>query len=884
MSFEWSVDGEDLNTKPRTGGVIAEKGFTFQKAYALVRLTWLPTGERGLVELRYEGAQDVDLRFANGREVLTQAKDYKPGSLSYAVLKDVIAGFARDLITATARGRTGANLPCFRLVCTSAPYEQNSFEILRRVYIQQHAAAIEPLIQKKYREGLSDEQVLSNVQKVLEHGTFEIILHDEAIEDLKAQAAWNLVRFGVPPEHIQSSIASLLDALVPRRTFQVSDVVENLIGLPEGHPGNEGAACRMLPASRNLKMTTSMRTAFLRGAIQSLWVAVSNGLDIDRTESVDISRALLDVQVSGGVVVVEGTPGTGKSALIRRIAWDAHRTGTHLVLEVVVPAEVEEANWKAIINLLHLSAKPLLLVVDDIWRHRGFVEALERRIKPNLCILATSRPSDASQKSDLSMLHVHPVRLGRLSEELVGKLRDLVRLDEGTVAKIPPGQIIRFMEYGQLLALSLTLQGGSLDEFARDVLKPLRRKSTLKDFLGFCVAGQYDLAAPLSLFERLKPEDLPFWHDEDFFGLVSIQKTKRGPSRLKVGHSLVAQAIVKVDHVDIFDRTFYMCEICDAEIVEERRFLVHLLKRILTDPDLRGDLVSKGKRIAAAAQRLLEYSSFSDAHRLATMLTSVDQHELAQEFLAIATPNRIKDMVDVGLALSLKNHKDFKELYPRVFEFFEREPAAPGRRRLVKLTQEFGTSEQQIAVIVQTSNWAIRHNFPVDETLAALTLGNSAPDRLAAMALEPMIWAYIESEALTIETLNAAIWPSRRIRNIELSRALIEKALNLVRETDVWQLPQIDLVINLVSLVRPELDETSRETLATTLIKILGQLEERAKRVTTVRVAIVVGAIATRETIGNLICDMKALGWEEAEQLEKQLKHRFKSIELSLSS
>src|ERR1700743_2733563 len=105
MTLSWSVDGGDLKDRPRMGGIHAEKGFAFQKAFALVRLTWLPMSQQGLVELRYEGAQDVDMHFGKAGEVFVQAKDYREGGVTLEVLQDVIAGFARDVISAKASGR-----------------------------------------------------------------------------------------------------------------------------------------------------------------------------------------------------------------------------------------------------------------------------------------------------------------------------------------------------------------------------------------------------------------------------------------------------------------------------------------------------------------------------------------------------------------------------------------------------------------------------------------------------------------------------------------------------------------------------------------------------------------------------------------------------------
>ncbi len=873
MNTAWSIDGEDLNTKPRTGGVTAEKGFNFQKAYALVRLTWLPTGERGLVELRYEGAQDIDLRFEDGLEVLIQAKDYKPGNFTYSTLKDVIAGFTRDLITAANRGRKGADAPRFRLVCTSAPHDEISFEILRSAYISKHAEAIEPLIQDDYRDGLNRVNVIQWVQGALENSNFEIIFHDHAIDDLKAQASWNLVKFGVPPECVQSSIANLLSALVPRAKFQVSDVVKCLEGLPEYHPAHIEAACRLLPASGSLEMTELMRKAFLRGASHSLWTAIANGLDVKRAESTSIENALNEIQISGGMVIVEGGSGTGKSALVRRIAWDAHRTGTHIVLEVIAPNDVKDENWSAMLHLLQLSQRPLLLIVDDVLRHEEFVASLERRIRPNLCVLATSRPNQSLQSLDNSVLPVHSAKLGKLSPELVDSLRDQLS-SIGAVVQVPPGHITRFMEYGQLLALSLTLQGGTLHDFAKSILIPLRHSSALIDFLDLCVAGQYDLTAPLTLFERLRSEGTPFWRDERFFGLVSIQESKTGPSRLKVGHSIVAQAIVMMDEIRTLERTIYLCNASEPGNLDERRFVIRLFNSALKDPKLKEHSRRKGVEFSTAVKRLLGEASFSDAHRLSAMLKLIGQSEVAHQFLEAATADRVRDAVDVGLALSLKD--DFDSLYPHIFEFYECNPAAPGRRRFLRLTGLRGTPERQISVILQTANWAAQYDYPADETLALLKLGGYASDTRVVKSLEPTIWSYLKGTNLRLDILFDAVMPTRRISNDRLSQALIASSLKLVNSIEDWQEPHIKLVRHLAFLASPENEIHSRPELGLALLKALSYTKSYKIRIKVIKNLIVVGALETQKPLSDLIREIQKLSLQDGDILQKQFLHRFK--------
>ena len=504
MASSWSVDGDDLKDRPRMGGVHAEKGFAFQKAFALVRLTWLPMGLQGLVELRYEGAQDVDLHFGKAGEVFVQAKDYREGGVTLEVLRDVIAGFARDVISAKAGGRDEHGRPDFRLVCTSIPTTPQALDLLRRVNRKRHAKAIAALVRPEYRKKFDDSEVTNCVLEAMQQTKYEILIHDGAVADLKAQAAWNLVRFGVPVEHVSTCLDSLETALTPRTTFQMGDVVARLNGLPEGHPGRDDSPCRLLPSRRHLTMTPMLKIEFLRGSAHSLWCAVANDMDVRRKEAEDVHDALLGLS-NGGMVVVEGAGGTGKSTLVRRVAWDASLSGSHLVLEVPSPGELNDAAWGAILRLVKLAEKPVLLVVDDVWRSHSFVENLPRRIKHNLCVLATSRPGEQPDNDSAGFL-VHRIGLRPLSPEVVGGIRALVHVNGRQSTETSDGLIERFAKAGQLLALSLTLQSGSLKDFAKSILRPLASKpEMLAAFLDLCVVGRFDHAAPLSLFERSTP-------------------------------------------------------------------------------------------------------------------------------------------------------------------------------------------------------------------------------------------------------------------------------------------------------------------------------------------------------------------------------------------
>lgn len=874
MGTSWWVDGEDLKDRPRMGGVHAIKGFDFQKAYALLRLTWLPTHQRGLVELRYEGAQDIDLRFGDSKQIFVQAKDYQVGGVTLSVLHDVLAGFARDVISAKARDCRDEELPHFQLVSTSGPVESKAFELLRGVFQPEHAADIVALIKTEYRKGFDDSQVHAFVLKALERTKYEIVFGDEVLADLNAQASWNLARFGVPVEQVSTILAKLEKVLVPRASFQIGDVVELLEGLPEGHPGRENSPCRVLPSRRNLELTPTIKMQFMHGAAQSLWRAVASGIDVKREEQDSIIHNLDEISSHGGMLVVQGSAGTGKSTLIRRIAWNAHLSGSHIVLDVLYPGEVREASWSAILNLVKQSEKPLLLVVDDIWRHKTFVDGLDRHVRRNLCVLATTRPGE-NLGFDLRKLVVHKVGLGKLSSNVVNGLRALVQGFGGPPTKISDSVTHRFAESGQLLALSLSLQSGSLKDFAKSILGPLGEKpEMLSAFLDLCVVGRYDQTAPMSLFESSGSVESRFWLDDSFDGLSSIQVSKTS-KRLRVGHALVAQAIVDVAEVDIIARIIDVCCKCDPAVAEERKFAIRLLISAANDESLKPATQSTVKMLTEAIEGLLKQASFADIHRLAVVLKSIGQYEQASEVVKAATGDRIKDAADVSLALSRRSNVEFAALYPAILKFFEKDADAFGRRRFIQTVGQMGTPPQQLEVAAQTANWLTRHGFPSEETRALFYLGVHAIEKEVARKLLSVVKFYFEFGDVTIESATAAVLLARRAKEDDALRVFGPQVLIILERVDTSNMEERQLARQLAR-VRDALNDTQRLSLAKILIKMHLQTKRFREKLWLLRSAIHVTPSDNVEGLRDAVTTMKQrYNKAETTGLEIQLNLRF---------
>jgi len=100
--IQWKIDGAALLTRRRIGGDVAQKGTEYQRTYALLKACEMLDSANGICAVRWEGAQDIDLKLANGTELYIQTKNEAPSTLTLNSLDRVLAAFAADLLDAPA--------------------------------------------------------------------------------------------------------------------------------------------------------------------------------------------------------------------------------------------------------------------------------------------------------------------------------------------------------------------------------------------------------------------------------------------------------------------------------------------------------------------------------------------------------------------------------------------------------------------------------------------------------------------------------------------------------------------------------------------------------------------------------------------------------------
>ena len=71
----WLLHGSALNTRRRRAGANAQRGFDHQRAFALLKVVEMIDPRSRIAEVRYEGAQDVDILHDDGRVSAAQVKN-----------------------------------------------------------------------------------------------------------------------------------------------------------------------------------------------------------------------------------------------------------------------------------------------------------------------------------------------------------------------------------------------------------------------------------------------------------------------------------------------------------------------------------------------------------------------------------------------------------------------------------------------------------------------------------------------------------------------------------------------------------------------------------------------------------------------------------------
>lgn len=755
-----------MQNKPRQGGAHSLKGFSFQAAVALVRLTWMLTCRHGVVRVRYEGAQDIDVGYADGKELYIQAKDYGQGNFKLSHLHEAASGFCRDMISAMI-SRPSELRPEFQLLMTDLPTQTEAVRAIRRAYLVPDSKLVAAEVAPQYRHGKSDKEIIGIALGVLNSIEYVVCFGGEPIRDLISIASMELIRFGVPPQSIDLCVDRLLQQLEPGRTYHQEDVAALLHGLPPTHPASPHSSIRLMPSISGTFDANDLRRRFYRGAPVA-WEAIAMDLDVRRVGQRELEREIHLALRDGGMVIVTGVAGSGKSTVARRTAWDMHRGGRAIVLEAREPDEVTDLHWNQVETLAKISGRAVVVIVDDVWRSTSFIEGFKRVSGPGLCVLATSRPNERNNAVDVGA-EIRFFPIGKVTTDELDVLATKLR---------PPladmqDAIEHACRAGQMFMLALLLQERSIKDFAISILSPLPGPLAGL-YLDVCVGNIYDLSMPLSVMIKRTASPTRLWRHKELEGLIF--ETLSSPARLSAGHSIIAEAIIEASAIRPVARALELCALCRYEDDIERHYAIKLLEHLVRDERLRDECRAEADGVEREALRMKTYSSYLDLCRMASMLESISCRISATALRAHANHDSIVTGPDAAYFMSIVTSQNFTITFDVMHEFYSHRRLPYARRRYISITRNYGkdTHQNQLASLMEP--WLREEGYPLQETFALIeAIAHSAV--WVARAHVSIIDGMLANHAITEKMALALVRLARRAKDkhafARLERALI---------------------------------------------------------------------------------------------------------------
>jgi len=708
----WLIRGAKLETPARSGGVWAETGFELQRAYAVLKAVELATCEDGIVALRYEGAQDIDLGYADGRQVHVQLKSRASGRLDWTFLKPVLLGFLNDWLDAAEQLGEAPPLS-FRLVTTAPPVGSRVARLMSGsgYRLAKTLATSAPVRLKKRHGAMALE---TGARAVLEATSVEL-MGASALSNLTLMLHGRLARFGVPGTDFKRTHGELLAQLRARANLRPANVIEVLAGhgLTPYHPAVAGSSLKLVRVGGAVGEATE--TIFREG--RSTWEAIEAHCDIPRTQSATLEADLLGVR-RAELRVLTGPGGSGKSTLARRIAHDLQARGKVMATELASETTTPE-NWNALLQLAAALERPALVILDDVSPSAAAPDQVAAfGDQHTIILLATTRPdSDTHTALRAAGVASRDVEMAEISDEEAAALA--ARMGRPLPSDL---ELRQLKQSRQIFLLAMVMQEGASEAFARKLGEPLKREAPelAEAYFDLCVCARNDQAVPESLLLRRHPAALDLDKRPKTRGLISRQG--REGDLLRGSHALLAEGVVKAFNINPAVRGVDLLRSADPQSERERRFAVRLAQTLVTEPDLNAARAIAAE-FEAALLTIVGHAEYSDLRRIADILLALGRPAVADQVSARADATPLVTGVDAMMFMqAAESNGDFQAGVDRLLTFYGENDTSYGRRNFIARATHNTRADQIERLVSQTLTWLRRHHFPTDVAKSLLNV------------------------------------------------------------------------------------------------------------------------------------------------------------------
>ena len=715
----WAVDGDDLKTKHRQGGTIALKGFGYQEAHALNYVTKLLTCDDGLVQLRYEGAQDVDIMFGDGKQLYIQYKETAGTEYTFKEMRDILHGFMRDTIDACGHPANTQHLNTLQLsflfVSTGVFVGSEMMKLIRKTSTNTLANTLADGFKYEKNHLSTKNEYIEVAKYILNNVQISLDQKQENNKDLELLAIARLALFGVPVERINDSISRIKELLIKPCSLFTYDISQCLTGLATYHPLHNDSPFSLLPGGNQFTEKKQIAEEF-RESGRGSWAVVHYNMDVIRDQSDKVYQDFKCMGKSLALLLVSGASGTGKSTLIRRVAWDIHRSGQALVFEMTNPSRLIEQAWDEIARLAKLAGKPVLIVIDDISNHTQILEDLQRHTYSNIVILASDRSANCIPKNYPASLCIHT--LTAVSENEIAELANIL---DRRINSAEKRKLLSLMQTGEIFSLSLLLMGSSLTTIAERTIQKAKQHGTkaYELFLSLCVCGAYDQSVPASLLMRIEPS-VSFWAEAKNEHLVFNEVNRR----FRSGHAKLATSILEYVKPDVMTLKISLLKDIDARDIDERRFGLGLLQNGIEKQA--SELMYFIPPLIAFSEIIVEVGDYLDivrCKRIIDATISAGAHNLnaiSSRLQSVCTSARVRTGHDAVVYLA--DAQDVETAFTVVSTVFAKNEIVFGRSKFMRWVSEHtrGREVLQRQAVILHFEWLKINGYPFSETLALI--------------------------------------------------------------------------------------------------------------------------------------------------------------------
>jgi len=700
----------------------------FQDAYTCLQLTNLLDSTLEIIAIRPEGAQDVDLLYADGREEYVQLKDEPSARYTMSSLCTVLQNFAVDLLEA---GRS-ATLT-FILVARSNNIDDAVGRFKEGKATEQDIKTVAKLLSKgtsgspvpRCLAELSELECLSLTRQLLGQTRLGLGRGDEedGMLSFEGYAHVKLAKHGITD--LQNAFNTLKESLDKQSEFSRSDVDELLKRFA-------GSAAIDLFEKGHVEMLTDdalmcpvdpkhIQQFYLGAGVD--WKVIGMQGDIERDQQGALIEMLREPSDKLRFVCIVAEPAAGKSTVARRVVANLHSQYGALVIRIL---DNEDADvWYRMADFSQRIRRPFYVLVDDLFRSPDVVRAI-RELDSSLpiTVLATSR-SNEYRPSKLND-DVERVALTEPSRE--EKERILRKLGKSR-SDLTPEQRRRLDATNQFLILMMEVkEGKKLDKIIEEILERLKQQdeSAYRAYEYLCFSYRHSLSTPASLLERLDGNGRFYKLPErkTVERLVFYDDQRVGNVRV-VGHPVIAEAAYNLIYepkrspINVLQEIVTTVKTADWA---ERRYIAHLL-RILARKDssfIRAEML---KFEPFMTQCLQSASSVSELYIWIQLYGNLGQYEAMEHCTNIALGCEPVTVADCNLILKFCRQRGReRDALTVLYKYVHEHPKAPGAwAAYLGLVERHGTDKEGNTAINETQSWFDSH--PDDTYVRTTYLG-----------------------------------------------------------------------------------------------------------------------------------------------------------------